>query len=56
MMRSIKSLILMLAATAFIGGCGSPEAPDEKAPEKPTSAPGAPPLAGGPTKAPPAGN
>lgn len=55
-MRSITSVILVLAATAFIGGCGSSETPDEKAPEKPASAPGAPPLAGGPTKAPPAGN
>lgn len=53
-MRSITSLFLVLAATAFIGGCGSSDTPDEKAPEKPSAAPGAPPLAGGPAKAPPA--
>lgn len=51
-MRSIKSLLFMLAAVAFICGCGSSETPSEKAPEKPTSAPAALPLAGGPTKAP----
>ncbi len=52
-MNSIKSLLVMLAAAASLCGCGSSsETPDEKAPEKPKSAPAAPPLAGGPTKAP----
>ncbi|MGV3614270.1 MAG: hypothetical protein ACO1SV_02940 [Fimbriimonas sp.] len=55
-MRSVTSLVLMLAATAFIGGCASSEAPDEKAPEKPKSKPYAPPTPdGGPAKAPPPG-